>query len=474
VAEALVIDGPRHLAGIQCALRLWLEARGERGEDPARAAELSAGRRARDELRALAAGLLPGAQRDVLLRWGGFEARADFLVRDGDGRTGLRQVRAALRPSEAHLDELAFAVAVARASGLELGSVGVLHLAADFTRGAGACDPGALLRHSDVTRDVHFLARDLERRLGEQRRTAEAAEPPRVEPSPHCRRPSACPFWLRCTSGRRSDWIGYLPALRIETHAALQEQGVERAGDIPEDFPLSPAQENARESARRGAPYASPELAAALEPLLPEADFLDFEAIVPEIPLYPGTHPFEVIPFQWSAHLCDGGGPPRHAEFLAEGGGDPRRAFAESLLAAFGGRGRRIGVYSGFESDVLAQQARVFPDLAEPLDRMRARLYDLLPVMRRTLYHPAFLGSFSLKRIVPVLSPGAGWSDLRGVADGGAAARGWHALARGELSPEAGARLLAELRAYCARDSEALVTLVGALRDFAASTHSSP
>jgi len=474
VAEALVIDGPRHLAGIQCALRLWFEVRGERGGDPARDAELGAGRRAREELRALAAELLPGARRDVVVRSGSFEARCDFLVRDGDGRSGLRQVRAALRPSEAHLDEAAFAVAVARASGLELGSVGILHLAPDFARGAGSCNPGALLRHSDVTREVHFLARDLERRLAEQLRSAESAEPPRVEPSPHCRRPSACPFWLRCTSGRASDWIGYLPALRIETHAALREQGVERAGDIPDDFPLTPAQANARESARRAAPFAAPDLETELAPLLPAADFLDFEAIVPEVPLYPGTRPFEVVPFQWSAHLCDGAGAPRHAEFLADGSRDPRRAFVESLLAAFASRERRIGVYSGFESEVLAQQARVFPDLAEPLERMRARLYDLLPVMRRSLYHPAFLGSFSLKRVVPVLSPGSGWSDLPGVADGGAAARGWLALARGELSPEAGARLLGELRAYCARDSEALLILVEALRRFPASTHSSP
>ncbi|HXZ84020.1 MAG TPA: DUF2779 domain-containing protein, partial [Myxococcota bacterium] len=300
------------------------------------------------------------------------------------------------------------------------------------------------------------------------------ADAPRVEPSPHCRRPSACPYWKRCTGAQPSDWIGYLPALRIETHAALLEQGVSRAGEIPDEFPLTPAQQNARESARRGAPFAAPDLALALEPLAPAADFLDFEAIIPELPLYPGTHPFEAVPFQWSAHLCDGAGPPRHAEFLADGSGDPRRAFAESLLAALGSRTQRIGVYSSFESDVLAQQARVFPDLAEALERVRARLYDLLPLVRRSVYHPEFLGSFSLKRVVPVLSPGAGWADLRGVSDGGAASRGWLALARGELAPEAAARLLRELRAYCARDSEALITLVQALRRLAGATHSSP
>jgi hypothetical protein len=75
-----------------------------------------------------------------------------------------------------------------------------------------------------------------------------------------------------------------------------------------------------------------------------------------------------------------------------------------------------------------------------------------------------FLGSFSLKRVAPVLCPGFGFSDLVGIADGGAASRAWLALARGELTPERGAEVLAELREYCARDSLALARLLPALR----------
>ncbi len=429
--EPLALDTFRHAAGLQCELRLWLEARDPSGADPAARAEREAAGRARAELREFAAALLPGAERDVVFAARGLEARADFLVRETDGRLGLRA--------------------------------------------AGSIDPHALLRHKDVSGEVAFLARDLAARVAAQARTLASDTAPAVEPSPHCRRPQTCPFWKRCTRARPADWIGYLPGLRVETHAALREAAISRIGDVPEDFPLAPAQHNARRSLALGRAFAASGLARALAELEPEPDFLDFEAIVPEIPVFAGTRPFEPVPFQWSAHLAAGAGSLEHAEYLADGSADPRRGFAESLIARFAGRGARIAVYSSFESEVLALLARAFPELAAELERVRARLFDLLPVLRQSVYHPAFLGSFSLKRVAPVLASGFRFDDLPGIADGGAAARGWLALTRGELSAERGAALLAELRAYCARDSLALAELMRALRALVAeASHSAP
>ncbi|MFI5316788.1 MAG: DUF2779 domain-containing protein [Myxococcota bacterium] len=472
------IDAGLHLAGLQCERRLWLEAHDPAGADRAGLAERDAGARARAELRELAASLLPEAERDAVFAARGLEARADFLVRDSGGELGLRAVSAGARPSETDLDELAFVVFVAAAAGRELASVAVLHPDPDYVRGPGPVDVRAFLRHTDVSRDVAFLARDLAARVGDQARVLASPEEPPVEPSPHCRRPRTCVFWKRCTRAKAADWIGYLPALRPQTHAALAEAAVARIGDVPEDFPLSPPQRNARRSAQRGGPIAAPDLARALAELGPAPDYLDFEAILPEIPRFPGTRPLEPVPFQWSAHLAAADAALEHAEYLADGSGDPRRGFAESLIAAFAARTQRVAVYSSFESEVLELQMRAFPDLAAALERVRSRLFDLLPVVRRSVYHPAFLGSFSLKRVAPVLAPGFGFDDLPGIADGGAASRGWLALARGELSAARAAALLAELRAYCARDSLALAVLLRALRGLAAAatdaSHSSP
>ncbi|HTO52652.1 MAG TPA: DUF2779 domain-containing protein [Myxococcota bacterium] len=472
--ETPVLDAARHLAGLQCELRLWLELHEPGTADPALSAERREGARARAELRALAAPLLAGAERDHVFRAPGLEARVDFLVRDSDGALGLRAVRAALRPNESHLDELAFVRAVAVRAGVALGSAAVLHLDSQFTRGAETPDPRALLRHSDVSKDVEFLARDLAKRIESQQRVLAMPERPAVEPSPHCRRPQTCSFWKRCSAGRARDWIGHLPGLRPQTHAALQQAGVATIGGVPEDFPVTPAQRNARAALAGDRAVVTPALARALEELGPAPDYLDFEAILPEVPLFPGTHPLEPVPFQWSAHLSAEDGTLLHREYLAEDGSDPRRRVVETLIEALGGRQTRIAVYSSFEAETLELLAKAFPEHASALDALRARLFDLLPVLRRSVYHPAFLGSFSLKRVAPVLAPGFRFDDLVGIADGGAAARGWHRLARGELDADARSRVLSELRRYCARDTLALAELVRALRGLARdATHSS-
>jgi len=489
--DPLAIDASRHLDGLQCARRLWLAARSpELASDPARAAERAERARTRRTLRELAAALFPGARvvaeaddgaaiartralladpsvgaiRNAVFAANSETARVDFVERLGADGFGLRAVRAALRPSETALDELAFDYHVARGAGVEISSVEVLLINGDYVRGETAPDARGLLRRSDVTRQVVFLAGDLEVRLRAQRETLARLEAPAIEPSPHCRRPETCEFLVYCTAGKRPDWIGYLPGLRTSPFAQLRAGGIERIADLPEDFAGTPAQRNARASLERGAAFAARDLGRRLEGFGPPADCLDFEAILPEVPVFEGTRPFEVVPFQWSAHLCDASGEIAHAEFLADGRADPRREFAESLLAELAPRKLPILVYSGFESEVLGALGRTFADLAPELERLRGRLRDLLPVVRRAVYHPMFLGSFSLKRVAPVLCPGFGFSDLPGIADGGAASRAWLALARGELTLERGEAVLAELRAYCARDSLALALLLPALR----------
>jgi predicted RecB family nuclease len=39
------------------------------------------------------------------------------------------------------------------------------------------------------------------------------------------------------------------------------------------------------------------------------------------------------------------------------------------------------------------------------IKKIQRRLWDLLPVVRNHVYHPAFAGSFSLKDVLPALVP---------------------------------------------------------------------
>jgi Domain of unknown function(DUF2779) len=157
------------------------------------------------------------------------------------------------------------------------------------------------------------------------------------------------------------------------------------------------------------------------------------EAMMPPIPLYEGTRPYQTIPFQWSLHAATEDGVLHHREFLADGDSDPRRRFAETMIEALDTFEGPIIVYSAYEKTRLNELAREFPDLAASLNAIVIRLADLLPIVRGAVYLPEFWFSNSIKSVAPALSPGFGYDDLTGVADGLAASAAFLQLASGNL-----------------------------------------
>jgi hypothetical protein len=115
--------------------------------------------------------------------------------------------------------------------------------------------------------------------------------------------------------------------------------------------------------------------------------------------------PYDHLPFRLSVHVQRRpGAEPEHHEFLATDASDPRREFITSLCAALGKSGS-IVVYSSFESQRLSDLASSFPEFADRIAAIQARLFDLLPIVREHTYHPAYAGSYSIKSVLPALVP---------------------------------------------------------------------
>jgi predicted RecB family nuclease len=230
------------------------------------------------------------------------------------------------------------------------------------------------------------------------------------------------------------------------------------------DFPLSPRQAIIRDALVTGQPFVAPDLQSRLSRCSPPALYLDFEAMMPPIPLYAGTKPYQTIPFQWSLHELASDGTLRHSEFLAGAHGDPRRTFAETLIEAVSGSDAPIIVYSSYEQTRLADLARFFPDLADPLNAIIGRLVDLLPIVRTSVYFPAAGFSNSIKAVGPALCPDFTYDDLTDIADGSAASAAFLQLASGYPMQEDDInRLRAALLLYCHRDTLAMVEVHRAL-----------
>lgn len=147
-----------------------------------------------------------------------------------------------------------------------------------------------------------------------------------------------------------------------------------------------------------------------------------------------------------------------HYEFLAEERTDPRREFISSLLAASGESGSVIVYNQQFEATRLSELAGWLPEFGDRIKKIQSRLWDLLPVIRNYVYHPAFAGSYSLKSVLPALVPEMSYEGME-VADGINAGLAWESLIR---TPDVAQRerLRNALLEYCSLDTLALVRLV--------------
>jgi hypothetical protein len=484
----------KYLAGLQCPKRLWLQCRGRdlrTPPDAATQAMFDQGTEVGERARLLFPGGVlvsegpwqhPQAIRhtSALLRDPNvpaiFEAafehlgvriRVDVLERLEDGGVGLREVKASNSVKDHHIDDLAVQRFVLEGCGLGVGSVELVHVNRGFVRGDGAIDWPEFFVRQGCGEEVERRLEEVSDGVASMHQLVGHETPPDTEPGPHCHKPVGCEFWEHCTRDKPDDWVEQLPYLQEPLRQRLREGDCERISLLPPDLPLTSLQARVRDAVCSGCPYVSPALAQVLRAVDPPLWYLDFETIGPAIPLYPGTSPYQVLPFQWSLHRLEPDGALTHREFLASGTEDPRRAVAESLIDALSGNDDPVLVYTGYEQRQLAGLMRALPDLEEPLHAITERLVDLHQIVKSHLYHPGFHGSFSIKAVAPALVPGFGYHDLDEVAEGAAASAAFLHIARGELGADQEQRTREALLAYCQRDTLAMVEVHGALRELA-------
>jgi hypothetical protein len=244
----------------------------------------------------------------------------------------------------------------------------------------------------------------------------------------------------------------------------LEEMGVESVHDIPADFELNEIQRRACTAVQTGQPWFSPELKVEFESLTYPLYFMDFETVNPAIPRFPGMHPYDHVPFQWSVHVQrEPGAAAEHYEFLALDGSDPRHAFISSLSEALGQSGSIVVYNEQFESQRLWELAGWVPEHTQRIRDIQRRLWDLLPVVRNHVYHPAFGGSFSLKAVLPALVPDMTYEGME-VPNGQAAGLAWGQMIGGICSESARQAKRKALLDYCGQDTLAMVKLLAALQ----------
>ncbi len=389
--------------------------------------------------------------------------KVDVLQRRLDGRWKLIEVKSTTDLKDHHLEDVAIQYRVVSRSGLDMASASLAHINRNYVYPGGEIDPREFFRIRNVARRVEGLQHKLTLQLRSEFRILEQPTPPNIKIGAHCTAPVTCEFFDHCNPPRSQDHIGFLPRIHASAVDALEEIGVESIRDIPHDFQLSDIQRRAATCVQTGRPWFSDGLRDLLDGLTYPLYFADFETLNRAIPPFAGMRPYDHLPFQWSVHVQrQAGAEPEHYEFLAAGSSDPRREFISSLCAALGESGS-IVVYSSFESKRLSELATWFPRFADQIKTIQDRLFDLLPIVRAHVYHPAFAGSYSLKSVLPALVPEMSYDGMT-VANGQEAGLAWEALLRGCFDGGERERIQKALLDYCALDTLALLKLLEKLR----------
>jgi hypothetical protein len=393
----------------------------------------------------------------------GIGLAVDILARTGKTYT-LIEVDSSTSIKPQQLWDAALQAYVLRRAGVEVDAVEIMHLNGDCR----FPELNDLFVREAVSGRVRALFPQMSKLVAAQAAALEGPLP-EVEVGRHCDQPRPCPFKDRCWPALPRHSVETFYGLRRDKSAQLGAQGLAVVDEVPASFPLNVIQQRQRRSVATGELRVEGDLAGSLAPFQGKVAYLDFETVGPAIPVWEGLGPWHHHPVQFSCHVASPDGGLEHVEWLAHGPSDSRAAMAEVLVEALEGADAVVAYDAPFEKKCLEVIAAAAPEHASRLQSIASKLRDLLPVVRGHVYHPDFLGSFSLKSVVPALIPDLDHQALE-VSEGHTASALLHRLLfLGEpQDPAQREALRRSLLDYCAMDTLALVRLKELLDGLAA------
>jgi len=401
----------------------------------------------------------------------GFFAAADVLRFEPEtGGHSIFEVKATNKVDEkVHLYDLAFQVVLLRNMGIEIGKINLIHLDPEYVR-VGGLNIHELFKIEDVTNEVNGLCDEVSTQMQE----ALTYLTQETEPKGSC----CCIYKGRskhCTTFKHSNphvpEYGIHDIARIGNSKKKLEELVDisvfHLHEIPEEMELSEIQRNqvlahVRDKVTKDELKIKKEINSLVFPLY----FLDYETFPAAIPRFDGFTPYQQIPFQYSLHVLNApNDEPAHHQFLFTGSGDPSADLAEALRRDIGDVGSVIVWHKSFECDVNEKLGNRISSAKSFLENVNDRVFDLEEIFKKQHYvHKGFMGSTSIKYVLPVLAPELSYSDLE-IHEGGTASQSWNKLTTGTLNDKEKEKIREDLLRYCERDTYAMYVIWKHLRD---------
>lgn len=393
------------------------------------------------------------------------------ILRKQDGGYSIYEVKSSSKEAEIYGVDIAYQKYVLTACGVTVTGTYLVCINSDYVRGE-ELDITQLFKIVDMTDWVELETPLIPSRLKLAEKTLASKDEPICDIGEHCTSPYDCAYWDYCT--RHLPTPSVFDLYRMSTKkkfefyrkSMISYQDMLAAPKLNEkqlrqiQFELNDCENHIDKGG----------IQEFLNTLSYPIYFLDFETMQQVVSEFPGTKPYQQIPFQYSLHYIEApSGELKHKEFLAESGEDPRRAIAESLCRDIPWNVCVTAYNKGFECGRLKELAAQFPDLAGHLLNIQDNIRDLLiPFQSGYYYNRAMGGSFSIKSVLPALfpdDPSLDYHNLDGIHNGAEAMTIFPKIK--DMSPEEQAVTRRNLLAYCKLDTYAMVKVWEALKNAA-------
>lgn len=444
-----------------------------------------------------AAALAAGADviHEAAFTHGGVKVRVDVLERLEDGSFALHEVKSTSKYEQTkHLLDAAVQLWVLRGAGVPVSFVGLVHVNCDYEWPGGEYDLEQIFAEADLTDVAEAIQESVGIDVSRLLRVLGSDELPAVDENVKHKVPYECPYLENCPIIDHSveHPIDELPNCQRGKgmHKQVTDCGYVSLLDLDEteatrllhktgDTQVHPKWFNTWKATITGVRIILDECPQWIRNLEFPIRHLDFETVGAPLPIVLYTHPFEVVPLQYSIHVEDGDGEPLHLEYIAAPDDpDPRRSLIEHMLADLGESGDIIH-WSAYERTVINHLATnpLYVDYRKRLEALVPRLKDLGKTVNDWVFDGGFHGRWSIKKVYPVLVPGGKndhldddespvitYDDLEGVAKGDEAAIMLLEYMRSGTQPERRADIRSQLLTYCELDTWATVEVLRVLR----------
>ena len=255
------------------------------------------------------------------------------------------------------------ATAQGKSSGIDVSDAYVMHFNRDYVR-KGDIDVKGLFLPESITDEVILLQNEIRLQIPVLLEIINGDEPI-VEMGDQCTSPYHCDFYEYC--------VALLPK---------QKEDIIELSSNPEVMVK--------------------ELRKFVEEINYPICHLDFETIMPGVPMFDNSRPYQQIPFQYSIHFQkEKDGEILHKSYLAESSLeiDPRLALIYQMIEDTKGA-ETIFVYNiSFERTRINEMIRDFPEFEKELKKINDKMVDLIIPFRKHFYRTeTMMGSSSIKR----------------------------------------------------------------------------